>query len=194
MTRIGTCAVGIGLCLVVVARGLGPLSGPAGAEGRVGDIALRAVHVVAEDAAPVRPGDDVVVRFLLSGRHGVDDELVVVDSDGADRVELRWDRECDGVAEPATALPLEHGAVPGAGGGPRYHVVLRSLRDGIAFGDTVTVRFGFAGAGDVAVPVPLVASRIEERGHCSDLPATPSSRPGGDDASADAVSGNPGGG
>ena len=187
--------MGIGLCLVVVAGGLGPLGGPAGAEGRVGDIALRAVHVVAEDAAPVRPGDDVVVRFLLSGRHGVDDELVAVDSDGADRVELRWDRECDGVAEPATTLPLEHGAVPGAGGGgPRYHVVLRGLRGGIAFGDTVTVRFGFAGAGDVAVPVPLVASRVEELGHCSDLPATSSSHPGGDGASVDAASGNPGGG
>ncbi|MFD7659698.1 hypothetical protein ACFV4N_37475 [Actinosynnema sp. NPDC059797] len=164
MARIGSSAVGIGLCLVVIARALGSL-GEVGARGRVGDVALRAAPVVAVGGAPLRPGEDAVVRFRVFAEHGVDDELVAIGSDEARRVELRWDRDCDGASEPVTALPLEHGVVPSAGGaGSDYRLVLLDLREELAVGARVTVRFGFARAGELVLDVPVVSATAEPEG------------------------------
>ncbi|MFT7839844.1 hypothetical protein Q5530_27190 [Saccharothrix sp. BKS2] len=159
MTRIGTGAVGIGLCLVVIAGGLGSAAGT-GVRGRVGDVVLRVAPAVTEGGSPLRPGDDAVVRFRVFAQHGADDELVSVGSDEARQVELRWDRDCDGAAEPVATLPLEDGVVPGGGAGTDYRVVLVDLGEGVTVGSTVTVEFGFARSGELRVTVPVTSAVV----------------------------------
>ncbi|KOX19697.1 hypothetical protein ADK67_32650 [Saccharothrix sp. NRRL B-16348] len=134
----------------------------------MGDVVLRAAPVVAAGGVPLRPGDDVVVRFRVHAERGLSDELVAVYSDEVRRVELRWDRDCDGVAEPVATLPLEHGVVPsGRGVGADYRLVLVGLREEHTVGSTVVVKFDFALAGELTVAVP-VAQMAVNSGSCFD--------------------------
>ncbi|MEU4806277.1 hypothetical protein [Actinosynnema sp. NPDC023587] len=187
--RLGTGLLTAGLCVMIVATSYGVAVRPAGAgtsgaSARAGLMLLRGVAVelsagavrrLGGDAvrrlggdAVRRLGGDAVGRLAVFGEFGAEDDLVAVRSDHARAVELRWDRECDGVVEAVDRLPVVAGAVPGQSGERlAYHLALTGFTARSGREWTVPLVFEFRDAGTVRVDAPV---RIRT---APDVPACP---------------------
>lgn len=138
-------------------------SGANGVDGEVGDVLLRGVRIQGTETA-LRPGDDAVAWLVLIADTPQPDTLTGVTSPAANRVEIRWDRGCDGTAEPVEELPLapnfggpDDRSRPGADEAASYHLRLVDFTREVLVGTNVAVTFRFARAGEITLQVPVVA-------------------------------------
>jgi copper(I)-binding protein len=124
-----------------------------GVDADVGPVLLRAVHVEPPVSYRYPAGADAIVRltlFDLGDRH---DALIAVSTPSARRVDIHWDRDCDGDAERVRRLPLrptnagQLTPVPAAGPFDRYHLRVVELRQPVLAGTTVPLTFTFERAG-----------------------------------------------
>jgi copper(I)-binding protein len=186
--RGGGLMVGIALAALLCAceAQVVPYTNPGemGVDSAVGPILLRAVHVEAPPGGGYPPGGEATVRLTLINEGDEPDALVSVASPAADRVEIRWDRDCDGWAEAVGVLPM----LP-ANPGPReeaslarpfdpYHLRLVDLRQEVLAGTVVPLVLTFAEAGDhrtAAYVLPPDARLVEPRRRC-DRDTTPGQR------------------
>jgi copper(I)-binding protein len=152
-------------------------SGANGADGEVGDVLLRGVRIQGTESA-LRPGDDATAWLTLIAET-TRDTLTGVTSDVASRMEIRWDRGCDGTAEPVDELPLAANvggpadpSRPGADESASYHLRVIDVTREILVGTTVPMTFRFARAGEITLQVPVVAdteARAYPSARCSVL-------------------------
>lgn len=101
--------VTVALAFVVVSCGAPQRvlqSGTIGANGQVGDVLLRNVHVVPPGGDGYERGDDAAVRFAVFNKAAEADVLVEVRTDAAANASLQWDAACDGQTEQVQQLPL----------------------------------------------------------------------------------------
>jgi copper(I)-binding protein len=138
-------------------------SGANGVDGEVGDVLLRGVRIPGDGAA-LRPGDDAALWLVLIADSPQPDTLTEVTSPAAARVEIRWDRSCDGTAEAVEELPLapniggpDDRSRPGADEADSYHLRLVDFTREVLVGTNVPVTFRFARAGEITLQVPVVA-------------------------------------
>jgi hypothetical protein len=80
--------------------------GKIGVDSQVGDILLRSVHVVAPSGGRYPAGSEATVLLTMVDESTDIDSLESVTSPSADRVEIRWDRQCRGAPEVVPNLPL----------------------------------------------------------------------------------------
>lgn len=138
-------------------------SGTVGSNTDVGQMQIRNLHLAAtEDAYP--PGSTAEARLHLINAAPRQDALVGARSPRAERVELRWDRACDGRAEPVGRIPITaHGTVPLAPGQPKgaapYHLEIIGITQPTRPGTTFPVTLTFAQAGEVTVDAKVQATR-----------------------------------
>ncbi|MFI7674177.1 copper chaperone PCu(A)C [Actinophytocola sp. NPDC049390] len=146
-----------------------------GSNGSVGAMLLRNVYVVAPGGDGYERGDDATVRLTLVNHAPRDDAVLGVRSTHAARVAMRWDRECDGVLEEVTKIPvLMNGTVPGADAA--YELELLDLTRKVRAGTTVPITFTFRNAGEVRLDAMVEAT------HDGDAPAAQDCQEGTEDA------------
>jgi copper(I)-binding protein len=133
-------------------------SGVMGTNAQVGPIRLLSVHIEAPAQYRYPTGADATVWLTVLNEGAAPDALVFTTSPYAAAAELRWDRQCDGVAEPVERLPVQPAGTDvggpadhGAGPFDRYHVRLVDLNREVLAGTTIPVRFVFEHAGAVTV-------------------------------------------
>jgi copper(I)-binding protein len=106
--------------------------------------------------------ESAVLRFAVFNHGGATDELKSIDSDVATEVELHWDQNCNGSAEPTPTLPVRAGGTvpPPMGEGPVqgtvYYATLDGLTEELRQGTTVPLVFEFERAGVVPVAAPVL--------------------------------------
>lgn len=71
-------------------------SGTVGANGEVGDVLLRNIHMTPPGGDGYEQGDNAIVQFAVFNRAGEADALVDVRSDAAKDIVMHWDTQCDG--------------------------------------------------------------------------------------------------
>lgn len=157
--------------------GSSPGAGTVGTNAGAGSVQLRNVHLVATEAG-YPPGSGARAELFLINEGPRPDELVGVRSPQADRIELRWDRGCDGKAEAVPSIPITaQGTVPLAPGQPAsatpYHLEVAGLRQWARPGTTFPITFSFAAAGEVTVDAKVQATRD------GDAPPTTCAAPAG---------------
>ncbi|WP_338595376.1 copper chaperone PCu(A)C [Saccharopolyspora sp. SCSIO 74807] len=188
--------------IALVAFGLGALTGcggtvlespsgaPAGAAGTigtnegVGQIKVRNVHLAATEAG-YPPGSAAPAELFLINNGMRQDALVGARSPQAERVELRWDRGCDGQAEPVPQIPVTaQGTVPLAPGQPEsatpYRLEVIGLERMARPGTTFPLTLTFAQAGDVRVDAKIQATRDGDKPPphpCAAPPGPPATAP-----------------
>ncbi len=132
-------------------------SGTTGTNARVGDVLLRNVHLESPPQAGYPPGSDPRVVLTLVNQGPRPDTLRRVDTPAARHVEIRWDRDCDGMAErlPRLRLPARIDTTsPPSAPGPTdsgYFLRLVDLTHKVLGGATVPLTFVFDDAGTVTV-------------------------------------------
>ena len=146
-----------------------------GVNARVGPILLRSVHVEAPADVRYEAGDDAKLWFTVLNDGQTPDVLTAVSSTEARDTEIRWDSDCDGVAQAVTALPLRPTS-PSLDASPAgvppfdaYFARLVSLDKPILAGTTIPVTFTFERAGSVTVDAlvqPGNAPRAEPSARC----------------------------
>lgn len=130
-------------------------SGTTGTNTRIGDMLLRAVHVQAPPQPHYPPGASPQVWLTLVNEGREPDTLLDVTTPQAERVEIRWDRNCDGTADVVDQLPLASADPvpdPAATAAPPfddYHLRLVNLNQQVLAGTTIPLTFTFAKAGTV---------------------------------------------
>lgn len=132
-------------------------SGTIGANGEVGDVLLRNIHMTPPGGDGYEQGDDAVVQFSVFNRAREADALTGVRSDAAKDIVLHWDAQCDGEAEQVERLPLlADGGVARLSGSLRaYHLGFVDLTRKVRAGTDVAVTFEFERAGSVTLDVPV---------------------------------------
>ncbi|WP_051399937.1 copper chaperone PCu(A)C [Haloechinothrix halophila] len=153
------------LLATVAACGEDPITNepphPVGSHSDKGPIKLRNVYLAQPAGGRYEPGQDTVGFLTITTTAERRDRLVSVNSPVAKRIELRWDRDCDGDPQHVDALPLlPEGTVPeanrgGATGHAPYFLHVVGLTKSIPAGTTVPVSFEFARAGEVTMPVKV---------------------------------------
>lgn len=138
-------------------------SSPVGANATAGAIQLSNVLV---DPPPegdsYKPHESAVVRFTVFNQASQPDELKSVEAEVATEVRLMWDQDCDGTAEPSSAIPVKaDGTVPDPMGDPPfigtvYFLEMEGLKEEIRSGTTVPLVFEFKDAGSIAVPATVL--------------------------------------
>jgi copper(I)-binding protein len=136
------------LLLLAVAIAVAGCRPAGGGSAEAGAIAISRAAV----SAP--PADAPAPAFLVIENHGsAPDTLLGVTSPDADSVVLHT--MVGGQMQPVPSLAIPAGARvrlhPGA-----YHLMLEGLRRPLAVGDTVTLRFRFAEAGQIPVRTPVL--------------------------------------
>ncbi|RZQ64560.1 copper chaperone PCu(A)C [Amycolatopsis suaedae] len=127
-----------------------------GTNTEVGAVKLRNVYVERPPAGAYRPGEDARVAISLFATGRTDDRLTGVTSTDARAVRMRWDRACDGAAEPVLSIPLRGGEVPSPSGTPvtghlPYYLTISDFNREVPAGTTVPLTFTFAHAGEVTL-------------------------------------------
>jgi periplasmic copper chaperone A len=163
--------------------------GTIGVDSEIGPILLRAVHAPAPGGGRYPAGSDATVMLTLVNESDTTDALVFVETPDAERVEIRWDRRCDGTAEVVPLLPLAPAEIPlsataeAAGAQPfdPYSLWLVNLHRTVLAGTEVPLVFTFQRAGRLATAAYVQPSRAplpEPSRNCSSVGAT-ASRPSG---------------
>lgn len=156
-------------------------AGVMGTNGQVGPILLRSVHVEAPPQVSYPPGTDARLWFTVLNEGAETDQLVSLTSPAATRIDLHWDRGCDGRAEMIPGLPVRPAerAVGDHQGAPpfdAYHARLVGFTREVLAGTTIRVTFDFAGAGPVTLGVtvqPVGTARGEPTVRCASNPGGP---------------------
>jgi copper(I)-binding protein len=137
--------------------------GEMGADASVGSVLLRAVHLRPPPGDRRPPDANAIVAVTLFDEGDAPDTSVSVSAPAAERVELRWDRVCDGTAEIVRRLPLRPlGGLPepaaGAGAAPfdPYDLRLVGLREMVFAGAATPLVFTFQAAGRVEIDAPVL--------------------------------------
>ncbi|GAA5103600.1 copper chaperone PCu(A)C [Haloechinothrix salitolerans] len=167
MTRAPALLAGslAALLTAVAACAEGPITGeqpqPVGSNTDKGPIQLRNVYLAQPSGGEYEPGQDTLGFLTVTTTAERRDRLVSVSSPSAERIELRWDRDCDGSPERVDALPLlPESTVPeakrgGATGHAPYFLHVIGVTESVPAGTTVPVTFEFARAGEVTMPVKV---------------------------------------
>jgi copper(I)-binding protein len=111
-------------------------AGVMGVDSEIGSILLRATHAMAPEGGRYPPGSDATVVLTMINESDSADALMAVSAPDAERIEIRWDRQCDGTSEVSVARPFDP-----------YHLRLVALRRTILAGTTVPLVFVFENAG-----------------------------------------------
>ena len=157
-----------------------------GANARVGSILLRSVHVEAPADVRYQAGDDAKLWFTVVNDGREPDVLTAVSSTEARATEIRWDSDCDGVAQAVASLPLQPTSpVPNespAGVLPfdAYFARLLDLDRQVLAGTTIPVTFVLERAGSLTVDAlvqPSNAPRAEPSARCHSSSAAPAAYP-----------------
>ncbi|SDK04577.1 Copper(I)-binding protein [Lentzea albidocapillata subsp. violacea] len=132
-------------------------SGTVGANGEVGQVLLRNIHMTPPGGDGYEAGDDAVVQLLIFNQARETDTLVDVRSDAAKDIVMRWDEQCDGEAERVERLPLlaDGGVARLSGAMGAYHFEFVDLTRKLWAGNDVAVTFEFERAGSVTLDVPV---------------------------------------
>ncbi|WP_434446771.1 copper chaperone PCu(A)C [Lentzea sp. E54] len=149
-------------------------SGTIGANGQVGDVLLRNVHVVPPGGDGYQQGDDAAVRLALFNKAARPDALVDVRTDAATNASLLWDAACDGESEQVQRLPLlaDGGVTRLSGSLLQYRVQLDGFTREVQAGTEIPMTFRFEQAGEVSLDVPVEAvADLDGAGHPGDCPA-----------------------
>ncbi|MEH1127165.1 copper chaperone PCu(A)C [Micromonospora sp. CPCC 206061] len=150
-------------------------AGVMGANAEVGDIRLLSVYVEAPTAPAYPAGADARVWLTLLNQGTTPDALTGVTTPAADRVEIRWDQNCDGVYQAVPQLALQPTQPPRASttGVPpfdAYHLRVVGFQDPVLAGSAIELTFAFQKAGTVTVEVlvqPSDAPRAEPSVRCA---------------------------
>ncbi|WP_447002527.1 copper chaperone PCu(A)C [Saccharothrix isguenensis] len=132
-------------------------SGTMGSNGQVGDVVLRNVVVEAPPGHAWEPGDEARVRLTVLTGADQPDALVEVRTGAATRVELRADRDCDGVAEPVDRVEVP---TEGTADEPvsAYELRIVDFTREVLAGTTVPLTFVFEDAGETTVDAMVEAT------------------------------------
>ncbi|SER76265.1 Copper(I)-binding protein [Lentzea xinjiangensis] len=155
-------------------------SGTIGANGEVGDVLLRDIHVTPAGGDGYEQGDNPIVQFAVFNRAGKADALIDVRSDAAKDIVMHWDTQCDGSTEPVERLPLlaDGGVARLSGALLAYHLEMIDLTREVRAGTDVAVTFEFERAGSTTLDVPVeVASEAVGSRHPRQCPASDSAPP-----------------
>lgn len=149
-------------------------SGTIGANGQVGDVLLRNVHVVPPGGDGYEQGNGAAVRFALFNQAREPDALVDVRTDAAANASLLWDTACDGQAEQVPEIPLlaDGGVARLSGALLQYRVQLDDFTRKVRAGTDIPMTFRFERAGEVTLDVPVEAvADMYSDGHPEQCPA-----------------------
>ncbi|MDQ0365140.1 hypothetical protein [Catenuloplanes indicus] len=127
-------------------------SGAHGREAQTGDILIRGLRVQGPEGPRLESGTDAPVWLRLLSERGTD-TLLAVSSGTAARVEIRWDRACDGTAEVVEHLPLTD---EGSRFADAYHLRIVDLNRDVPVGMSIPLTFDFATAPTITMDVPVV--------------------------------------
>jgi copper(I)-binding protein len=128
----------------------------AGVDKVAGSLRILAMHVTAPAGDRYPSGSDLRVIFTLVNVGTEPDALVSVSSPDARRVEIRWDRNCDGRPEVVPHLPIAPEQAPApakpAGAGPfdPYDLLVVAVRRDVPAGTNVPLELTFTRAGRVS--------------------------------------------
>ncbi|SFO99450.1 Copper(I)-binding protein [Amycolatopsis arida] len=131
-----------------------------GTNAELGPITLRNVYVQRPPDGEFQPGQSARLLLTLANESPEQDSLIRVTSSHA-KVKLRWDRDCDGTAEPVDGLPITaNGTVPGPPGRDvtghlPYFVEVVEFTQPVLAGTSMPVTFTFERAGDITVPAKV---------------------------------------
>jgi copper(I)-binding protein len=131
--------------------------GETGVDSVAGSLRILAVHVVAPAGDGYPSGSDLRVIFTLVNVGAAPDALVGASSPDAERVEIRWDRDCDGRPEVVPRLPIAPEEAPApansAGVGPfdPYDLLVVAVRHEVPAGTSVPLSLTFERAGTVSI-------------------------------------------
>jgi copper(I)-binding protein len=127
-------------------------NGNAGVDSVAGSLRILAVHVVAPAGDGYPSGSDLRVILTIVNVGAAPDALVGASSPDAERVEIRWDHDCDGRPEVVPRLPIAPEEAPApAGAGPfdPYDLLIVAVRHEVPAGTTVPLSLIFERAGKV---------------------------------------------
>jgi copper(I)-binding protein len=130
--------------------------GEAGVDSVAGSLRILAVHVVAPAGDGYASGSDLRVILTIVNVGAAPDALVGASSPDAERVEIRWDRDCDGRPEVVPHLPIAPEEAPApanpAGVGPfdPYDLLVVAVRRDVPAGTTVPLSLTYERAGKVS--------------------------------------------
>jgi copper(I)-binding protein len=156
----------------------------AGVDSVAGSLRILAMHVVAPAGDGYPSGSDLRVIFTVVNVGTAPDALVGVSSPDAERVEIRWDRDCDGRPEVVPRLPIAPEEAPvsakPAGVGPfdPYDLLVVAVRHDVPAGTNVPLSLTFGRAGKVSTSAyvqPRSANITEPVRRCVP-PASPAQR------------------
>jgi copper(I)-binding protein len=158
--------------------------GEAGVDSVAGSLRILAVHVVAPSGDGYPSGSDLRVILTIVNVGAAPDALVGASSPDAERVEIRWDRNCDGRPEVVARLPIAPEEAPApanrAGVGPfdPYDLLVVAVRHDVPAGTNVPLSLTFERAGKVSTSAyvqPRSAHIAEPVRRCAP-PASPARR------------------
>ena len=158
--------------------------GEAGVDSVAGSLRILAVHVVAPAGDGYPSGSDLRVILTIVNVGAAPDALVGASSPDAERVEIRWDRDCDGRPEVVPRLPIAPEEAPApanrAGVGPfdPYDLLVVAVRHDVPAGTNVPLSLTFERAGKVSTSAyvqPRSANITEPVRRCVP-PASPAQR------------------
>lgn len=127
-----------------------------GVDASSGPIQLRDAYILQPVGGDgYQPGSTAIVVFELLNTGGMEHTLSSVESSVARREALYWDRNCDGSAELARAIPLP--AEPSEDEQPPtdYYAELIDLHERVSDDVQVPVIFQFAGHPPIEVSLPV---------------------------------------
>jgi copper(I)-binding protein len=130
--------------------------GEAGVDSVAGSLRILAVHVVAPAGDRYPRGSDLRVILTIVDVGAAPDAMVGVSSPDAERVEIRWDRDCDGRPEVVPRLPIDPEGTPapaspaGVGSFDPYDLLVVAVRHDVLAGTNVRLSFTFERAGKVS--------------------------------------------
>jgi copper(I)-binding protein len=158
--------------------------GESGVDTVAGSLRILAVHVVPPVGDGYPSGADLRVILTIVNVGAAPDALIGASSPDAERVEIRWDRDCDGRPEVVRRLPIDPEEAPApaspAGVGPfdPYDLLVVAVRHDVPAGTTVPLSLTFERAGKVATSAyvqPRTANITEPARRCVS-PASPAQR------------------
>jgi copper(I)-binding protein len=156
--------------------------GEAGVDSVAGSLRILAVHGVAPAGDGYPSGSDLRVILTIVDVGAAPDALVGASSPDAERVEIRWDRDCDGRLEVVPRLPIAPEEAPAranrAGPFDPYDLLVVAVRHDVPAGTTVPLSFTFERAGKVSTSAyvqPRSANITEPVRRCVP-PASPAQR------------------
>jgi copper(I)-binding protein len=158
--------------------------GEAGFDSVAGTLRILAVHVVPPAGDGFPSGSDLRVVLTIVNVGAEPDALIGASSPDAARVEIRWDRDCDGRPDVVSRLPIASAEAPApekpAGAGPfdPYDLLVVAVRRDAPAGTTIPLTLTFERAGKLntsAYVQPRSANITEPVRRCVP-PATPPPR------------------